>query len=100
MLMVGDNPGGVERVTVQPLSGKGITSVDPGSGLIRLAGGGTVTADGGMVVRNAAQQMKGNGVTAEQVMEMISKLPAPVVAVTDINTGQNQVRVIENLSND
>jgi hypothetical protein len=33
-------------------------------------------------------------------MEMISKLPAPVVAVTDINTGQNQVRVIENLSND
>ncbi len=41
MLMVGDNPGGVERVTVTPISGKGQTVV--GDGLIKMAGGGTLT---------------------------------------------------------
>jgi hypothetical protein len=39
LLMVGDNPGGRERVTVEPLSGRGVTRVNPGSGLVRAAGG-------------------------------------------------------------
>jgi hypothetical protein len=43
MLLVGDNPGGVERVTVEPLSGKGQTRVAPGGNLIAMAGGGTLT---------------------------------------------------------
>lgn len=41
-LVVGDNPGGVELVTVTPLSGKGTTRV--GGQMIRLAGGGTILA--------------------------------------------------------
>jgi hypothetical protein len=37
-MTVGDNPGGVELVTVTPLSGKGSTST--GTGMARMAGGG------------------------------------------------------------
>ena len=99
MLLVGDNPGGIERVTVQPLSGKGITSIAPDSGLIRLAGGGSVTADGGLITRTAAAPAM-QAVTRQEVLDMIANLPAPVVTVTDINTGQNRVRVTDNLSND
>jgi hypothetical protein len=40
LLMVGDNPGGRERVTVEPISGRGKTVV--GKNMIRLAGGGVV----------------------------------------------------------
>lgn len=40
LLLVGDNPGGRERVTVEPLSGRGRTVV--GDGMIKLAGGGVV----------------------------------------------------------
>lgn len=54
MLMVGDNPGGVERVTVEPISGRGNTVVDPTGNLIKLAGGGTVIADGGMAISEAS----------------------------------------------
>jgi len=43
-LVVGDNPGGVERVDVTPISGKGKTTV--GRGMIKLAGGGSVVANG------------------------------------------------------
>lgn len=52
LLMVGDNPGGVERVDVTPISGKGETTVNPNSGLIKMAGGGTLTADGGFAARS------------------------------------------------
>lgn len=91
MLLVGDNPGGIERVTVKPISGKGITSISPDSGLIRMAGGGTLTADGGMVTRAAAAPvLQGNGVTAEQVMEMIQNTPV-IVHVADINQAAGRV---------
>ena len=40
MLMVGDNPGGVERVTVEPISGRGKTTVN--GNLIKMAGGGVL----------------------------------------------------------
>lgn len=46
MLMVGDNPGGVERVTVEPVSGSGQTKVYPNSNLIAMAGGGSVSPAG------------------------------------------------------
>lgn len=42
MLVVGDNPGGVERVSVTPISGKGQTKVS--KGLVQMAGGGSFTA--------------------------------------------------------
>lgn len=41
LLMVGDNPGGVERVDVTPVSGKGKTVV--GKNMIAMAGGGSIT---------------------------------------------------------
>lgn len=44
-LTVGDNPGGVEVVSVTPISGKGQTRV--GGGLAKLAGGGIVVVDAG-----------------------------------------------------
>lgn len=44
-LTVGDNPGGVEMVTVTPLSGRGTSSAS--GNLIRMAGGGTVVIDAG-----------------------------------------------------
>lgn len=42
MLLVGDNPGGVERVTVEPISGRGKTRVSPKGNLIAMAGGGVL----------------------------------------------------------
>lgn len=44
-LTVGDNPGGVELVSVTPVSGTGQTRV--GGGLAKLAGGGVVVVDAG-----------------------------------------------------
>lgn len=44
-LTVGDNPGGVEAVSVTPVSGKGTTSV--GAGMMKMAGGGTAVVDAG-----------------------------------------------------
>lgn len=43
-ITVGDNPGGVEHVQVTPISGKGKTTINPNSGLIKMAGGGSVFA--------------------------------------------------------
>jgi TP901 family phage tail tape measure protein len=43
-ILVGDNPGGVEHVQVTPISGKGKTTINPNSGLIKMAGGGSVLA--------------------------------------------------------
>jgi hypothetical protein len=57
MLLVGDNPGGVERVTVEPISGRGKTVVHPDSNLIAMAGGGSLTAMG--ETRFAASQASG-----------------------------------------
>lgn len=42
MLLVGDNPGGVERVTVEPISGRGQTKVSKNGNLVAMAGGGVL----------------------------------------------------------
>ena len=59
MIMVGDNPGGVERVTVEPVSGKGQTRMIGGA--LAMAGGGSIEpirssqhAAGQQVVREIA----------------------------------------------
>lgn len=59
LMMVGDNPGGRERVTVEPLSGRGQTRVS--GNRIAMAGGGTLTTgfdDGGIVRNGATAQMQ------------------------------------------
>lgn len=54
MLVVGDNPGGVEHVSVRPISGKGKTTVN--GNLVAMAGGGSFTALGsGISTQNAAE---------------------------------------------
>jgi hypothetical protein len=58
LLLVGDNPGGVERVSVEPVSGRGKTTVSPGGNLVAMAGGGTLIADGGFGARNMAGSME------------------------------------------
>ncbi len=62
LLLVGDNPGGVERVTVEPISGRGQTVINPNSNLkpdIAMAGGGTMTVIGGSETRIAASRAQG-----------------------------------------
>lgn len=76
LLLVGDNPGGTERVTVEPLSGKGQTKIfNPTrvgnmSGGIAMAGGGTLTVQ-------AAQQQR-------QMQQLIdSQQPQAVLVLQD-----------------
>lgn len=61
MLLVGDNPGGVEHISVTPISGKGTTRVVEGSGLtkVAMAGGGNLTAIGSNETRIAASSAQG-----------------------------------------
>lgn len=53
LLLVGDNPGGVEKVSVSPISGRGQTRVAPGGNLVAMAGGGELTAFGGYAERSS-----------------------------------------------
>lgn len=53
LLLVGDNPGGVERVTVEPVSGRGQTRINPAGNLVAMAGGGTLTTYGGYAERRS-----------------------------------------------
>lgn len=99
LLMVGDNPGGRERVTVEPLSGRGKTSVNPRSGLLQMAGGGSLTVnprmgDGGFVANSNLQ-------ASQQAMVManaLRNLPAPVVSVVEISEVQKRVQTKERVT--
>lgn len=95
MLMVGDNPGGVERVTVEPISGKGKTVVNPNSNLVQMAGGGSLTAfnDGGLSVNSMTSQVNQSIVTANA----IKKMPTPVLDVVETTRVQNRIRTRERL---
>lgn len=54
LLLVGDNPGGVERVDVTPVSGKGRTIV--GKNMVQMAGGGTMYTDASTVANASNAQ--------------------------------------------
>lgn len=73
-LLVGDNPGGVERIDVTPISGKGKTTINPFSGMIALAGGGTVISDGGYSTN------QGTSLTDQSLLiaDIIKNMPTPV----------------------
>lgn len=77
LLMVGDNPGGRERVSVTPLSGTGQTSVAAGGGLIRMAGGGTVS-DGGFGARFSASNSTND--LKKAVIQGMQEAQPPVVS--------------------
>lgn len=84
MLLVGDNPGGVEEIKVKPISGKGKTVVNPKGNLIAMAGGGTLIADGGMSTSRITQQ----ATQQFNMVEMMKNLPQPVLKITDLNRVQ------------
>lgn len=81
LLLVGDNPGGAERVTVEPISGRGQTRIfNPSkiSGIsngIAMAGGGTLTVQ-------AAQQQR-------QIQQLIDvQQIQPVLVLQDFEYAQ------------
>lgn len=96
MLMVGDNPGGVERVTVEPISGKGQTKIY-GPNLMAMAGGGSITTTGN------PGGLLSNTMTAEtnQTLLMVNamkRMPKPQVAVRDIRRELRSVEVKDRAS--
>jgi hypothetical protein len=98
LLLVGDNPGGRERVSVTPLSGRGQTRVAKNSGLIAMAGGGSLTVDstGMSQVGNAI----GSDVLAQTnisktIAETMANIGNPVVSVVDIKRVTKKTDVTE-----
>lgn len=91
LLMVGDNPGGRERVTVEPLSGKGKTRINPNSGLLQMAGGGSLTVDAARPSLNANQRQ------AQQLIDTSEALrDRPIqVSVEEIRDVSTNVSVTE-----
>lgn len=81
LLLVGDNPGGVERVTVEPLSGRGQTKVMPNSNLIAMAGGGTLTAGSFETasVSNSIAQSR----SFDSIRDAIKSIPRQVLVLQD-----------------
>lgn len=92
MLLVGDNPGGRERVTVEPLSGRGTSSYNPRSGLVKMAGGGSLTFDGNKEIAVASVQQN------LQLRNSIKSMPRPVVGVDEIVRVMNRVEAKERVS--
>lgn len=97
LLLVGDNPGGRERITVEPLSGKGKTKVHPDSGLIAMAGGGTLTT-GAALTRGVTSSIA-NDSTISALLTAVKTMPAPVVSVKEITRKSDRVRAKETIKN-
>lgn len=87
LLLVGDNPGGRERVKVEPISGKGQTTINPNSGLVAMAGGGTLTTSGygGYAERNGGLKTM---IDYNQLAKAMQKAPAPIVQISELNKKQ------------
>lgn len=87
MLLVGDNPGGVERIDVSPISGRGKTVVNKNSNLVAMAGGGSLIADGGASISNISKAVQ----SSFDMETMLRRLPQPIVQVSEINRVNNNV---------
>jgi hypothetical protein len=98
LLLVGDNPGGRERVTVEPLSGRGQTKIG-NSGLIAMAGGGSLTVNtSGMsaISSTASNDVFNQMALSKNLTDTFAKLGNPVVSVVDIKKVSNKTTVTEN----
>ena len=97
LLMVGDNPGGRERVTVEPLSGRGQTRVHPNSGLIAMAGGGSLTVNNAMasVSGTASNQVFDQMALGKTFSDAMANMGRPVVSVVDIKKVTKKTDVTE-----
>lgn len=87
MLLVGDNPNGREKITVEPIESRGKTSIPRNSNLVKMAGGGTLFADGGAAVNAMTNQVN----SMVDMETLLRKLPTPIVKVTDINRVNSNV---------
>jgi hypothetical protein len=85
LMLVGDNPTGRERVTVEPIGAKGKTWVNPNSNLVAMAGGGTLIADGGASLSRVTQDTN----RMFGMNDLFKNMPAPIVKVTDIERVNN-----------
>lgn len=82
MLLVGDNPGGVEKIDVTPISGKGQTRINPNSNLVAMAGGGSlVTGFGGFAERQAKNSSL---IDYELLAKAIAKMPAQKLSLSEL----------------
>ena len=90
LLLVGDNPGGRERVKVEPISGKGQTTINPNSGLVAMAGGGTLTTAGygGFAERNGSVKSM---IDYNELAKAFANQPAPVLQITELNRKQSDL---------
>lgn len=95
MLMVGDNPGGRERVTVEPISGKGNTVVYPHSNLVKMAGGGSLTTNSGAGWIEESRLQHSQQLAMENAIKSMARQQI-VVAVRDIQKGLADVAVKQN----
>lgn len=87
LLMVGDNPGGVERVTVEPISGKGQTKVY-GPNLVAMAGGGSITTNPGGLISNSL----GADVNQQLMMaNMFKMMPTPTIGLEQFNRANDKL---------
>jgi uncharacterized protein YoxC len=94
LLLVGDNPGGRERVTVEPISGKGETKIY-GPNLMAMAGGGTLTTNPGGLISNS---LTSDINTQLMMANMFKMMPTPEVSVKEITKVQTKIRVKESSS--
>lgn len=85
MLLVGDNPNGREKVTVEPIGTRGKTTISRNSNLVKMAGGGTLMTDGGAAFNEVTQAVNNQ----LNLSELIRQIPAPIVKVTDIDRVNN-----------
>jgi len=93
MLLVGDNPGGREHVTVKPLSGRGKTRSFGKNG-IAAAGGADFIADGG-ASKNAAVSETNQTILFANALKA---MPEPVVSWTEGERVGKRVRIKQQLS--
>jgi hypothetical protein len=94
LLLVGDNPSGRERVSVEPIGSRGKTIVNRNSNLVAMAGGGSLITDGGATYASVTQQIN----SQIDFKEMIKNIPAPVVKVSEINRVNENVLKSVNVS--
>lgn len=94
LLLVGDNPGGVEHVSVTPISGKGKTEIH-GPNLMAMAGGGTLTAGSGIVTESVTSGFNNINATQKVLSDSFKNMPSPVVSVKEVTRKQNRVKAKE-----
>lgn len=92
LLLVGDNPGGRERVTVEPISGKGETKIY-GPNLMAMAGGGTLTTNPGGLISNS---LTSDINTQLMMANMFKMMPRPVIGIEQFNRANNRLITKQN----